>query len=440
MQEVTAIKHNGNTIWEKTEPIDYASKYFTITNVGSTTNTIQIHCTGAMASKTYSYSTDGETWTDVMSQTKPTIATLAVGESVMVKSNGANADSRFGYWNYFTGTDYFEASGNIASLCFGDNFNTGSYLTMPDYAYKGLFSTSNGKLFSARNLYFGDYETVSQHGLDGAFYGCTSLTTAPDLSSFTSIGSYGCDAMFMDCQALISAPSLTATSLADNCYSNMFRNCTSLTIAPALPVTTLATYCYNSMFKDCTSITTAPALPATILANGCYYAMFEGCSSLVSPPTISATTLAQSCCAEMFDTCTSLTTPPALLATTIEKQSYENMFYGCSSLVHVPDFRHVTTVKNKGMSYMFKRTAITTSPVLSNIVNVESRGMEYMFNECYSLKTVYAPSLGTWDTDKTYKWMMYTTFDGIMYADSVTAQTIPIGESGVPSGWTITNI
>ena len=73
---------------------------------------------------------------------------------------------------------------------------------------------------------------------------------------------------------------LPAITLAEGCYYNMFYGCTSLTDAPELPATTLADSCYSCMFYGCTSLSDAPALPATTLADECYKHMFSGCSSL----------------------------------------------------------------------------------------------------------------------------------------------------------------
>lgn len=47
---------------------------------------------------------------------------------------------------------------------------------------------------------------------------------------------------------------MPATTLASSCYSGMFWGCSSLTIAPELPATTLANRCYDSMFKNCSSL------------------------------------------------------------------------------------------------------------------------------------------------------------------------------------------
>ena len=61
----------------------------------------------------------------------------------------------------------------------------------------------------------------------------------------------------------------------------MFWGCTSLTTAPELPATELADFCYENMFQGCTSLTIGPELPASILSDGCYNSMFYNCSSLI---------------------------------------------------------------------------------------------------------------------------------------------------------------
>ena len=138
------------------------------------------------------------------------------------------------------------------------------------------------------------------------FYGCTALTSAPDLPATTLANEcyYG---MFTDCTSLASAPELKATTLAPKCYNRMFFNCTSLTSAPELKATTLATECCYDMFYGCTSLASAPNLPATKLAKSCYWQMFYGCTSLTSTPELKATTLATNCYYRMFNKCKLLT-------------------------------------------------------------------------------------------------------------------------------------
>ena len=128
---------------------------------------------------------------------------------------------------------------------------------------------------SETGKYYLPVETLSEYCYAVMFYGCTSLTTAPELP---------------------------ATTLAEHCYSYMFEGCTSLTTAPSiLPATTLAEYCYPGMFNGCSSLTTAPELPATTLANDCYEYMFNGCSSLNSITMLATDISASNCLSNWVD-------------------------------------------------------------------------------------------------------------------------------------------
>lgn len=68
------------------------------------------------------------------------------------------------------------------------------------------------------------------------------------------------DAALVDAGALV----LPAMTLSCCCYSSMFYGCSSLTTAPELPATTLAVLCYGHMFYGCTSLTKAPELPEAV--------------------------------------------------------------------------------------------------------------------------------------------------------------------------------
>lgn len=100
---------------------------------------------------------------------------------------------------------------------------------------------------------------------------------------------------------------LPATTLKANCYQQMFYGCTSITRAPDLPATTLQSACYQSMFNGCTALTSAPEeLPATTLASNCCNSMFYGCSSLERAPKLMATTAQSGCYKQIFRYCSSL--------------------------------------------------------------------------------------------------------------------------------------
>ena len=123
-------------------------------------------------------------------------------------------------------------------------------------------------------------------------------------------------------------------TIGDYCYSRMFYGCTSLTQAPELPATTLAEYCYVNMFKGCTSLTQAPALPATTMASRSYERMFNGCTSLTQAPALPATTLADHCYGYMFENCNKIK-----LSTTMTEeytQPYRIPITGTASSVTEP--------------------------------------------------------------------------------------------------------
>ena len=213
----------------------------------------------------------------------------------------------------------------------------------------------------------GNHPTMANYCYNQMFFGCTSLTHAPDLPTTTLANS--CYAyMFKGCTSLTQAPALPATTLANQCYSSMFQDCTTLTQPPALPATTLANQCYSYMFRGCTALIQVPELPATTLANYCYYYMFQGCTSLTQAPALQATTLADYCYEYMFADCTSLTQAPALPATTLEFRCYYNMFSGCTSLKlsstqtgeYTQEYRIPTTgtgtTANSALTNMFTNT------------------------------------------------------------------------------------
>ena len=213
----------------------------------------------------------------------------------------------------------------------------------------------------------GNHPTMANYCYNQMFFGCTSLTHAPDLPTTTLANS--CYAyMFKGCKSLTQAPALPATTLANQCYSSMFQDCTTLTQPPALPATTLANQCYSYMFRGCTALIQVPELPATTLANYCYYYMFQGCTSLTKAPALPATTLADYCYEYMFADCTSLTQAPALPATTLEFRCYYNMFNGCTALKlsttktgeYIQEYRIPTTgtgtTANDALTNMFTNT------------------------------------------------------------------------------------
>lgn len=316
-------------------------KYLTFTALESGTFTLTMYSTVGIGYYTYAaYSLDeGKTWTSVNNANSTNVTlttpTVSAGDTVMWKGKGTrsigsvntNADNGV----IFSSTCRFNAKGYLASIC-KENPENETVARMR--AYSNFFNRCT-TLVDASELILPEFTSNGTAVFYGLFYGCSSLTAAPTLSS-TTLSSQCYGYMFYGCSSLETLPSLPATTLANQCYEHMFRGCTSITAAPSnyLPAITATTSCYTNMFYGCTALVTAPSLPATTFSgSGCYTNMFYGCISLTTPPSIlPAETLLANCYSYMFQGCTSLQTAPVLPALVLVNNCYLRMFQGCTSL------------------------------------------------------------------------------------------------------------
>ena len=305
--------------------------YMTLSALGDGEITINIPEELSSTYATYlSYSKDKSSWS--VATVDGTVQTITIpvsaGEDVYLRGE---ALTWFDYELYagliIDSTANINASGNIMSLLYGDNFKDKTSFPEGYSSNFGSLFSGNIHLINAENLILPATE-LADYCYNGMFLDCSSLITAPELpATVLAQGCYG--EMFSGCASLVTAPALPATTLASFCYQFMFQSCASLTTAPELPATTLASSCYSSMFSGCETLTTAPALPSTTLAENCYYNMLSGCASLTTAPELPATTLANGCYYGMFFSCASLTTAPELPATTLAESCYERMFNRC---------------------------------------------------------------------------------------------------------------
>ena len=163
------------------------------------------------------YSIDDSEWVSLPSDTNT--PSINVGQTIKIKGLNVRTNSMY---SYFTINGRCKLSGTIMSIIYGDN----------PYEEKlpvdGCFS--------------------------GAFYNCTSIVSvAPDF--------------------------LPATTLTEYCYEFMFFGCTSLTTAPELPATTLASYCYQQMFDGCSKLNYIKMLATDISATDCLLGWVSGVAS-----------------------------------------------------------------------------------------------------------------------------------------------------------------
>ena len=345
----------------------------------------------------------GSTWTNF----NGSVVECNGGDEIWFKGTltGGCGASNFDSSSIFNTTGKFYAVGNILSLC---SFNN----TLVNYHFAYLFHQCVGLNIENNTALVLPATTLAGYCYRSMFYGCTSLTIAPELPA-TTLASYCYQNMFANCTSLTTAPELPATTLELNCYQLMFAGCTSLTTAPELPATTLASSCYQQMFQGCTSLTTAPSiLPATTLASYCYAYMFRECTSLTTAPELPATTLAENCYSYMFSGCRSLTSAPELPATTLANSCYSSMFSGCRSLTSAPSILPATT--------------LATSCY------------DGMFSSCTNLNYVVCLATDISAIDCTYNWLKGVANLGTFVKNDKNRVWVT-GETGIPTGWNVEN-
>ena len=330
--------------------------------------------------------------------TKDVVITLDAQETVYFRNRTGVVNTNGGI-NLLGITDEFDAGGNIMRLFYpGQSDVPANGL---DELFKELPIVSAGELKLPATV-------LSNSCYSSMFYGCTSLTAAPELPA-TVLSNSCYNYMFYGCTSLTAAPELPATVLSHSCYNYMFSGCTSLTAAPELPATALAEYCYSNMFYGCTSLTAAPELPATALANSCYISMFSECTSLTAAPKLPATALANFCYSNMFSECTSLTAAPELPATALANSCYSSMFYGCTSL-----------------------TAASELPATA----LAEYCYNYMFYGCTSLTAVTCLATDISADNCVDGWLDGVAETGV-FTKSADMEDWSEGASGIPTGWTV---
>lgn len=164
--------------------------------------------------KSIQYSLNGGDWINITSNFDGIQIGVSAGDILQLKGTNSTYCSN-SIWNYFDSTANYYVYGNIMSLIYGDNFIGQTTLEEP-YTFYRLFANSTG---------------LTNHSVHKLL--------------------------------------LPATTLTNGCYYGMFYGCASLTRAPELPATTLVEDCYRRMFYDCTSLNNIKCLATDISASNC---------------------------------------------------------------------------------------------------------------------------------------------------------------------------
>lgn len=165
-----------------------------------------------------SYSINNGTWTTITaSSTAGTAINVVAGDKVRFKGTNSSYSKNGSYYYAcrFAGTATCCVCGNIMSLIYGDNF-IGQNILQSANAFCGLF------------FQYSKMTSDEEHKLV-----------------------------------------LPATTLTNDCYHHMFYGCSNLTTAPELPATTLAQGCYGEMFGGCSKLNYINCLATDISASNC---------------------------------------------------------------------------------------------------------------------------------------------------------------------------
>ena len=191
----------------------------------------------------------------------------------------------FDFINYLT----IEALEDGVTILFTNDIEYGidgcGWVYLPKNTYTPSFKS--GQLISFRGnltpeIYsgIGTFTISKKCNLKG---NCMSLLFGDNAADKFSLSGkdYSFCTLFEGCTTIISVSDdfLPATTLARLCYYRMFYGCTSLTTAPELPATTLASACYQVMFYDCTKLNYIKMLATDISASGCLSNWVKGVAS-----------------------------------------------------------------------------------------------------------------------------------------------------------------
>ena len=289
----------------------------------------------------------------------------------------------------------------------------------------GMFNNDSNITFSELNEIFSYDDTSNITIMERMFYGCSSLTSIPQLNTSNNTSMR---MMFYGCSSLTSVPQLNTSKVTDMYHT--FDGCSSLATIPLL--NTSKTTDMNAMFCDCSSLATIPLLQTSNATD--MSQMFQYCTNLPTIPLLDTSNATDM--SFMFYGCSSLTSVPQLNTSKVTDMSY--MFYGCSSLTTIP---LLNTSNVTDMGFMFNNcNNLTTIPLLdtSNVTNMErmfynctklttiplintssATDMSYMFNNCNNLTSI--PPLDTYnvrDMSCMFQYCYLLTKVDITYTDN----------------------
>ena len=231
----------------------------------------------------------------------------------------------------------------------------------------GMFHNDSNITFSELNEILSYDDTSNITIMERMFYGCSSLTSVPQLNTAKVTDMY---CTFYGCSSLATIPLLNTSKTTD--MNAMFCNCSSLATIPLLQTSNATDM--SQMFQYCTNLPTIPLLDTSQVTDMSY--MFYGCSSLTSISQLNASKVTDM--SYMFRNCTSLTSIHSLNTSSATDMSY--MFNNCNNLTSISP---LDTYNVRDMSCMFQYCYLLTKVDITYTDNFDS--WDRTFWDCHSL-------------------------------------------------------
>jgi len=207
-------------------------------------------------------------------------------------------------------------------------------------------------------IYAGEVNSIG----NGAFYGCTSLSSITIPNSVTSIGEYA----FWECSSI---QSITIGNSVTHIGYGAFMDCSSLT---SITIPNSVTHIGNWAFEGCTSLTTL-SIPNSVTSIG-YYA-FSGVNNVVYSGTATGSPWDAKCLNGYVD--------GYLVYTDASKTTLAGCFSAATGSITIPN--SVISIGSRAFSNCI---SITSVSMPNSVINIGNEA----FSNCISITSVSMPN------------------------------------------------
>lgn len=204
------------------------------------------------------FSKNGGAWETILSSSAGTPINVEAGDEIRFKGNGITDTEIADRRSSFNGsTCWFNVRGNIASICYENNFQN---VTTGENHKRVWYLFQNTNVVDASKLVIPYTNFEMNSFLHGMFKGCTKLVAAPEIPEMTfgraPNDDSACANMFQGCTSLERAPILRTTSVsgAGNwTFYYMFDDCTKLNYVECLTEDTSGFYTFDTWLRNVSS-------------------------------------------------------------------------------------------------------------------------------------------------------------------------------------------